>query len=279
MTKRKAVDFYPFLIFLVVITSTYFLFSTPKKPNNILESITPAPTPTPYQFPYRPPIIPKNNSYRTVIVGDSIVNALGVNANTLRLMLIKYYPNSEFVNYNYGYPATSILSLYPRLTETTKNNTTENQAILNEYFELIIIESFGYNPLSQFSLEEGLKRQYEELEKSVRAILKEKPNAALAFLTPIALDPTNFAKTTRDLAPEVRKSWVDERVAYINNHKQFAKDKGIPLIDVYSMSLKPDGVVNNIYISNDFIHPSAQGVELISKAIADYIFANKIFPE
>jgi len=128
-------------------------------------------------------------------------------------------------------------------------------------------------------LEEGLKKQDEELERSVRLILSKKPNAALAFLTPIALDPVNFARGTINLSPEVRKAWVEERIAYINNHRKFAEEKGIPVIDVYKASLKPNGEVDRVYISDDFVHPSKAGIDLISKVIADYIFANKIFPE
>lgn len=220
-------------------------------------------------FPYKPPVIPKDKSYRIVIVGDSIVNTLGLNANILRLNLIKHYSNSEFVTYNFGYPSTSVLSLYERL----------EKEIINTGFDLIIIESFGYNPLSEYTLTEGLQKQNEVLEKSVRLILNKKPTAALAFMTPIALDPETYALASRDLSDEVRKEWVNERVAYINNHKKFAEDKGIPVIDVYKASLKPDGLVDRKYISTDYIHPSKAGIELMSQVIADYIFNQKIFPE
>ena len=111
------------------------------------------------------------------------------------------------------------------------------------------------------------------------AILEKKPDVALAFLTPIALDPVNFARGTINLSPEVRKQWVAERVAYIDNHGKFAESKGIPVIDVYKTSLKPNGEVDKTYISDDFVHPSKKGIELISQSIADYIFSNKIFPQ
>jgi len=72
---------------------------------------------------------------------------------------------------------------------------------------------------------------------------------------------------------------VAERVAYIDNHRKFAQKLGIPVIDVYKASLKPDGTVDGSYISDDFIHPSKKGIELISQVIADYIFNNKVFPK
>lgn len=265
-----------FILLIIVVVGAIYFFSLPKT-KNLIDNVLP--TPTPYQFPYKIPIIPKNRSYRIIIVGDSIVNSLGINANVLREDLISYYLDSEFVTYNYGYPSTNVLSLYQRLTEKTTNNGTENQAILKQGFELIIIESFGNNPLSQFPLSEGLQKQDDELERSVKVILAEKPNAAIAFLTPIALDPANYARGTVALSSEVRKQWVAERVAYIDNHRKFAEDKEIPVIDVYKASLKSDGTVDRSYISDDFVHPSKKGVELISKSIADYIFTNNIFPQ
>ena len=265
------------LILILIIGGIYFLYSSKSKV--LTKNILSTPIPTPYQFPYKNPIIPKGRSYRIIIVGDSIVNSLGPNANVLREDLIKYYPDSEFVTYNYGYPSTNVLSLYQRLTQTTNDGVKDNQAILTQQFELIIIESFGNNPLSEFPLAVGLQKQNEELERSVNAILAQKPNAALAFLTPIALDQVNYARESRDLSPEVRKQWVAERVAYIDNHRTFAQKLGIPVIDVYKASLKPDGTVDQSYISDDFIHPSKKGIELISQVVADYIFNNKIFPQ
>lgn len=264
------------LLILVVVGVVLYLLYSPKT-KKVVENIIPLPTP--YQFPYKNPTIIKNDSYRIVIVGDSIVNSLGLNANVLREDLIKYYPDSEFVTYNYGYPSSNVLSLYERLTKVTKHASIEYQAILEKEFELIIIESFGYNPLSEYPLEEGLKKQNEELERSVREILSVKPNVSLAFLTPIAPDPVNFAGSTRDLSPEVRRQWVEERVAYIDRHRKFAEEKGIPVIDAYKASLKSNGEVDRTYISDDFIHPSAKGIELMSQTIADYIFNNKIFPQ
>lgn len=256
-----------FIIPLIIVVTIAIFININNTTNKQIASDLPSPTP--YQFPYENRVIPKDQSYRIVIVGDSIVATLGLNANVLRLNLIKHYPNSEFVTYNFGYPSTNVLSLYNRL----------EKEIINTGFDLIIIESFGYNPLSEYSLEDGLKKQSEELEKSVRLILKEKPNASLAFLTPIALDPNTYALNSRDLSQETRKKWVDERISYIKNHKKFADEKGIPVIDVYQKSLKQDGLVDRKYISDDYIHPSKLGVELISKTIADYIFENKIFPE
>ncbi|MFC1649659.1 SGNH/GDSL hydrolase family protein [Patescibacteria group bacterium] len=237
------------------------------------------PAPTPNSLTYGNPTIPKARSYRTVLVGDSVVASFGVNANTLREKLIEKYPGSEFVNYNYGYPATNVLSLPARLNEITTNGEEENPPILSQGFDLIIIESFGYNPLSEYPLEEGLQKQSEVLEEGLNDILYKKPNVAIAFMTPIAPSEQNFARGSRDLSDEVRSYWVKERIAYIDNHRDFALERGIPVIDVYEASLTEDGVADDMYISDDFIHPSDEGILLISTEVANYIYFNRIFPE
>src|SRR4029079_14175817 len=98
--KNGSIHFFVLFFIFLSVAIFYFLYS--QKPNNPSENNTPAPTP--YQFPYKNPSISKNGSYRIVIVGDSVVGTLGLNANVLRERLISYYPNSEFVTYNYGYP-------------------------------------------------------------------------------------------------------------------------------------------------------------------------------
>lgn len=266
------------LIILVVGVLAIYVASR-KEVNTPIDTFAVTPAPTPYQFPYKAPVIAKNRSYRIVIVGDSIVATLGANANSLRLNLINYYPESEFVTYNYGYPATNVLSLPERLVSPTKNAAADNPAILSQGFELIIIESFAFNPLSHLALPEGLKKQAEVLEESVRLVLREKPDVAIAFMTPIAPHPTRFATGTYSLSDEERKIWVAERLAYIENHKKFATERSIPVIDVYAASLGPDGVVDSALIADDTIHPSEEGIELISRTIADYIFLNNIFPK
>ncbi len=272
------------VLFIFVFAISFFIFRSQKNTiaplNFSLESTNSEPTPTPYQFPYTLPKIAKNQSYRIILVGDSMVAALGPNANTLRLDLIQKYPDSEFVTYNYGYPAMNILTLPDRLTKTTMNVAKEeHQSIVSQEFELIIIESFGYNPLSELSLTDGLAKQTEILEESVQTILREKPNAALLFMTPIALSRTDFAKGTYDLDQRTRDIWVNERIAYIQNHKKFADEKGIPVIDIYTASLKPNGEVDKKLIGSDFIHPSQFGVDFMSQTIANFIYEHEVFPK
>ena len=81
-----------------------------------------------------------------------------------------------------------------------------------------------------------------------------------------------------ELSPQERNSWANERRAYIENHINFAKTHHIPLINVYEKSLDPQGSALLKYLNpDDYIHPSRQGIELISQEIANYLF--QILPQ
>ncbi len=238
-------------------------------------------TPVPFNpFPYQRPTIPKKASYITFLVGDSMVKALGKNANQLRLNLIKYYPGHEFVGYNYGFGATDILSLPKRVNEQTTDDGENYPPILKEYFDLIIIESFAYNPLSDLSIQEGLQKQTETLDNVIKQIIKAHPNSVVAIMVTIAPSKEHFAQGVYDLKSEERQRWAEERISYIDNAINFARERNLPLINVYEKSLMENGKANLKYINpSDFIHPSDEGLRLISQTIADFIYENKIFPE
>lgn len=231
-------------------------------------------------YPYKVPAIAKKRSYLTLLAGDSILASLGVNANALRLKLISYYPNNEFVNYNYGFPATNIESLPDRLHKETHNQGGNFQSILTMNVDLIIIDSFGYNPLSGLPLEEGLAKQEQILDQSVREIISTRPGTAVAIFAPMSPNKKMFAKGVYNLSPKERQKWAEERIAYIKNAIDFAIKNNIPLINVYEKSLTTSGDGNLKYIAtHDYIHPSKEGVQLMADTIAEFIYKNKIFPE
>lgn len=231
-------------------------------------------------FPYQKPAIPVKRAYITFLVGDSMVGTLGKSANKLRLDLIENYPSHEFVNYNYGFGSTNILTVPERLAKPTTYLGETFPAINEATFDLIIFESFAYNPLSQYPLAEGLKEQTKTLDTSIKAVITKHPNSVVAIMTPIAPSEEFFAKGVIELTPELRKQWVEERVAYIKNAIEFAEKNNIPLINVYKKSQTVEGKADLKYINpTDYIHPSNEGIDLISKTIADFILQNHIFPE
>lgn len=275
----------PLLIIFGLVTAGIIAFLTflnssfPTKLDQTLNGASPSPK-TIELFPYKIPELPIKRAYVTFLVGDSMLGSLGPNANQLRLDLIKLYPDHEFVNYNYGFGSTNILSVPNRMHSQSTYLGQNYPPVLGEQFDLIIFDSFAYNPLSEYPLEEGLKKQTEILDQSIRETIRKHPNSVVAILVPIAPSSTHFAEGTLDLSPEQRKQWTEERTAYIKNAIDFAEKNNIPLINVYEKSLTPQGDGDLRYINaSDYIHPSVDGVKLISQTIADFIFQNHIFPE
>lgn len=215
------------------------------------------------------------HDYTILMVGDSMTEYLG-NSDELRVNLTKHYPNKSFEILNYGFGSTNILSVPERLLNTT-NYKREFRPISEIYLDLILIESFGNNPLSQYlSIEEGLKKQTEVLSEVIKIIREKNPEARIAFVATIA-PVERYGVGVVELSDEERKRWVDERKRYIKNHIEYALNNKIPLINIYEKSLKSNGGGNEEYISEtDNIHPSPKGVIFISKVLSDEIYSQKL---
>lgn len=216
--------------------------------------------------------------YKIVLLGDSMFEILG-NFDELKSYLKNYYPNKKFLLLNYGFGSTNILSAQERLEKETFHIDRKYQAINDINFDLILIESFGHNPLSGYPLEEGLKKQIEALDKIIAEISQKHPKSSIVFVATIAPNSKRYGEGINNLSPEQRKKWAGERTEYIKNHIEYAKSHNIPLVNIYERSLDGQGDGNIDYIdTTDFIHPSPSGVYLISETIAKFIFENKLLP-
>lgn len=217
-------------------------------------------------------------SYIFALVGDSMTQFLG-SGTDLDKDLKKYYPSSEFSILNYGYGATNILSVPDRLKIVTSRGSEALPAILDKKPDIIFLESFGNNPLSQFPLSEGLKKQEEALDNIIKIIKEKKPDTVLIFIATAAPVRDRYGEGVVNLSTEQRRKWADERIAYIKNHIKYAKDHKIPLINVYQKSLDKNGEGSIDYINSyDFIHPSPTGILFISQQIADFIYKKRVLP-
>ena len=207
-----------------------------------------------------------------VLVGDSMTEYLG-NSTELRDYLKQYYPNRTFEILNYGFGSTNILSLPQRLTEKTEHGR-EFRPILDIAFDIILIESFGHNPLSDYPINDGLKKQTEILEKVVSLIKLENPKAKIIFVATLGPNKKFYAYRAVDLSPEKRADWTNERISYIKNHIKFAQKNNIPVINIFEKALDKNGDTDTKYISdNDYIHPSPKGIIFLSHQIADFIYS------
>jgi len=256
------------LVALVVFSAMNFVS---KNPGGISAVILSSPSPSPSPIILKE-ALPKN-AYTIIMVGDSMTESLGPNADKLRKYLAINYPKKVFGIYNLAVGSTNILSLQEKLDKDIKSRE----------FEVILIESFGYNPLSHLSLKEGLKKQTQALDDAVSSIRKVKTNAEvnsiIVFVATIAPNREKYGEGTVDLSPEKRAEWADERTAYIKNHMEYARSNDIPLINIYDKSLNKEGTGDLEYIEGGtYIHPSQKGIELISKEIADFLLNSKILP-
>ena len=261
---------------MAIIIIPFFIFS-----NQIFKNLNKKEAPQPSKKPLT--TIQEDNrtkvkypdDFTIVLVGDSMTERLG-NSDEIRANLKKYYPEKTLEVLNYGFGSTNILSVEKRLTEKTFF-TREFRPILDIAFDVLILESFGNNPLSQFPLEEGLKKQTETLDRIIKLIKEGNPRAKLVFLATIAPDKFNFGKGVLDLSDKEREKWALERMEYIKNHINYAGAHNIPLINAYENSLTGDDSGRADFLSkDDYIHPSPKGVIFISGQIADTLYGSKI---
>ncbi len=209
--------------------------------------------------------------YTIVMVGDSMTETLG-NSDELKKFLSQYYPGKSFEVLNYGFGATNILSAMDRITKETQHGR-QFRPIADIDYDLILVESFGENPLSQYTQEVGLQYQTQELDKIVSILKETNSRGKIVFVATISPNKQIFAQNQLDLTLEKRADWVKERIAYMKNHIAYAKSHHIPLINIFDSSLMENGDGNPDYISNsDYIHPSPTGTVFISKQIADFIY-------
>lgn len=273
MPDRSRIIFI-FLSIFVFITVTYLAISkihlfTQTNSKQIAEQLS---------YPKIPTSVKPSDAYTIILVGDSMTQFYGENADEIRKNFASLYPKKTFGIFNYGFGSTNILSLQDRLEKPSQFLGKEYPAILEREFDLILIESMGNNPLSQFLLAEGLKKQTEALDKFVKSVTAKHPQAVIVFVATIAPIKNRYAEGVVVLSPEKRNEWANERIAYIQNHIKYAKDHNIMLINIFEKSLK-NGDGNIDYInSNDFIHPSPTGLQFIEKEIADFIYNNRILP-
>jgi lysophospholipase L1-like esterase len=282
------VSFFISFIILILIGGVYFLhtknFIIASNSGKIVSprAITPQPSvDEPFRY-YMAPKLPMKREYTIVMVGDSMTYALGPHGGSFNEFInAKYKPQKiGIVVDNYAAGSTNVLSLPKAMTIKTTYWDSTFEPLLSRKFDLILIESFGYNPLSQFPRKEGLQKHNEMLDQTMKTLIKTHPEARVAFVATIAPNKKKYAlpennKTT--LAE--RTDQVEEREAFIKNHIAYAKAHNIPIINIYEKSFNADGDGNLEYINpDDYIHPSAVGVDFIGHELANSIYENQIIP-
>lgn len=221
---------------------------------------------------YRIPNIPQNEDYMILLVGDSMTKALGPYPYQLSVRMNEAYPDKGFIIENYSRGSTSIESLPELLGDNTLSNEDQTTPVTERDYDILIIESMAYNPILTENQSEALRQQEQILDRVIPSLIKQNPEGVIIFLATIAPSKEKYASGVRDLTPAERAGRAEQRRAFIENFIEYAQSKDIPLINVYEESLNPDGSAKLEYIrSDDYIHPSQEGVEFIQNKIADFI--------
>jgi len=246
-------------------------------------SAQPSPTPEPFVFKtYVAPAKQTKKEYQIVMIGDSMTHALGPRGGTLNTFIndLYKYHNIGIAIDNYAEGSNNILQVHEQLENETTYWDSTFPPLLSREFDLILVESFGYNPLSQMGLEDGIKRQTEALNELMEKLIVAKPNSRIVFVATIAPNRENYAKKIiLNIETADRIKQAEERMAYIKNHIEYAKQHNLPLVNIYEKSLDATGSGDLKHINpDDFIHPSFEGVDFIGREIAQYIYDNKILP-
>ena len=282
---------YIFVCVAIILASVMFLYKENQKShktNSILtlKTIQPIPTPTPFKFTtYTAPQIKKKQVYKIAMIGDSMTVALGPHGGGFSEYINALYKKNatdpqRIIIDNYA-GSSNILAVNQQISKKKTINEYTFGPLLSEDYDVILVESYGYNPLSQYGVENGIKKQNESLDKLMTKLITARPHAAIVFVATIAPNLQNYAKMTQVNRPETqRMGQAEERIAYIKNHIDYANKHNIPVVNIYEKSLTDTGNGNMLYINpSDDIHPSAEGVDMIGRELGNFIHEKQILPE
>lgn len=243
------------------------------------------PTPTPFIFTtYTPPKIEKKDVYKIAMIGDSMTAALGPHGGGMSEYMNSLYKKegatSQGIIIDNFAKSSNLLAVDEQLNSKVSISEYTFEPLLSTDYDLILVESFGYNPLSEFGVEEGVKKQTEALNNLMTTLITKRPKMAIVFVTTIAPNKKLYAKKTQpNNSEEERSKQAEERIAYLVNHNAYAQSHNIPLINIYEKSLTSLGDGDTKYINaTDNIHPSFAGVDFIGHTIGDYLYDNQILP-
>lgn len=239
--------------------------------------VTPSPTPLPSSTPaviYRKT---KKPAMTISIVGDSMVDTLGPEVGGLRNKLRATYPTTEFTIINHGVGAENIDSGLHRLTNGYTYLTNSRSSVVSQRPDLIIIESFGYNP---YSFEDGvLTKHWLQLAAMTDTIKRELPETKIMIAATIAPNWNVFGDGAPfiNFSAEEKRKKVETIKSYIDNAVKFAKSQNLPLANAFHPTLDSSGNGKLGYInSGDHIHYSDSGRSYMASILSNAIVSNKL---
>lgn len=220
--------------------------------------------------------LPKT-SYKIAVLGDSMVDTLGPGIPLLQSGLSGQYPGTAFTVLNYGVGATNIEYGIKRLHEPYEYLGAQVEALLSVKPDVIVVESFGYNPLSL--TQDRRNDHWLNMAKIIETIRDELPETEIVIAATIAPNDRVFGDGAPGIAFDAEEKSKRVRIIreYIENAVALAGQFSLPLADAYHDSLDADGNGKLSYINNgDHIHYSDAGRKLMTDKISRAIIDNRL---
>lgn len=221
----------------------------------------------------------KKRAYTITLVGDSMIDTLGPIGGGLPSLLNRTYPSPTFTVINHGVGAENIDSGVRRLTNGYSYLGLGRNSVVSERPDVVVIESFGYNPYPLPDINDALTKHWLKLAEMVDTIHRELPETKIIIAATIAPNWDVFGDGAPfiNFSTEGKRTKVEEIKKYIESTIAFAKSQGIPLADAYHPSLDSNGNGKLTYINaGDHIHYSDAGRALMAERIASAIVSNKL---
>lgn len=222
--------------------------------------------------PSTPSKLPPPTKIKIIVLGDSMVDTMGQDLPYLRAELEENFPHIEFTLLNYGVSSTDMDYGLTRMTNDYTYQDKNYKSVISENPNILVVGSFAYNPFN-LSLKEGLDHQW-EIFNQISSLAKEN-NIRIIFLATIAPNKQKFGlgQTQISWDNQSRLNHAQKIESYLKNTLKYVSASKLPLVNAYEQSLNfQDG--NLKYISSqDYIHPSKLGHELLARLIVEEIMS------
>lgn len=250
--------------------------ATPTPTLRILSTVIPTATPTPRITEVR---TAKKRAITVSLVGDSMIDTLDPIGGGLASRLNAVYPNATFTVISHGVGAENIDSGLRRLTNDYSYLGLRRNSVISEKPDIIVIESFGYNPYPLPDLNDALTAHWLRMAAIVDTIHRELPETKVIIAATIAPNWDVFGDGAAGISfsPEAKRTKVEEIKKYIESAIAFANSQGLPLADAYHPTLDASGNGKLPYINGvDHIHYSDSGRAFFSQTVANTIISKRL---
>lgn len=236
---------------------------------------TPTPTPVPTSTP-QPSLTAKRSSVTIAFLGDSMIDTLGPGFPAFKDLLTKTFPGMNATILNYGVGGTNIEYGIQRITNDYDYLGRHIPSLASQKPDIVVLESFGYNPFPVASKEDALNRHWLDMAKAVDTLRATIPGVKIVIAATIAPNAKVFGDGAAGLAFSPTDKWqhVDIIKSYLESATKFAKGEHLPLIDAYHATLQADGNgILSLINGGDHIHYSDTGRAFFAQKAIDALIA------